>query len=650
MIVRLLALLLAFAPAQVESTGPAPELRSVEWLGTPVASPDGKHVVSISSSFAWLLNARTGEPLFLVKAGNLPEYRDFWQWAQFSADNKHLLLWGDRGSLAYVDVEHPRLLSYESGPSPSGEIAKMISPDLAELLDANSERRYQLDAFAKLKASASQGDYWEEVAIDPDGRATIECHPKLGLAAFQPGDSVPLWKLGGFRLPFVNARSGTLIVKRRVGGAHTVLDLLSGNILWPLPERFVLRAPPAEIGNHHILIADEDGAALTRFEARSGDVDGVLPRSKGVTKQVGVLSATVAWVVSEDGRVETISAADGNTIASRHVPGATRASSQSGRLVVLSEAGKAHVFEGPSLDLVGEFQAGTHLEIALGGSKCLAWGAGVRGVRIHSLPDGELIMQHATKSFQIDHAAWDRTGRVVAGIGRDRLPTLWRDGKRIVLPSLPRSLSVAMNPDGSRLALGRGRSEIDILDAETGQHVQTLRVEDWRIMDEEVVHVEFSPCGKYLVGTTSGFESVQVWFTGTWDKVWVHNFQQGNQFPVETKIDPQSERLWLWGVANARDCCFDLASGEQVFDVESPGFHTFSPGPEGLLTATIQGHALVLLDSTGTPVLRRLDLGQLGVVVATADGKISGDAAAMSRAFVRIGEGFVRADAVGDDR
>jgi WD40 repeat protein/DNA-binding SARP family transcriptional activator len=208
--------------------------------------------------------------------------------------------------------------------------------------------------------------------------------------------------------------------------------------------------------------------------------------------------------------------------------------------------------------------------------------AGVTGVTIYRVPDGEVEVHIDTSPFPMTDVAFSPDGQHLVAGGFDRLATIYALDGTVVLRLFGHEGNVegiAYSRDGTRIATSGIDGTARVHDATTGEALLTLAGHGGA-----VINVDFSPDGS-LLATAATDGTARVW-----------------------DVRPEGDREWL-----------TITRQPALIDV------TLSPDGSWVGTSGQDGSAR-LFDADGRPVaelthdgvLRRIDFSPDGSLVATA--------------------------------
>jgi WD40 repeat protein len=382
----------------------------------------------------------------------------------FSSDGRTLAMIGSGRVIRLVEVE-----TGKQKAELRGHLAAISSlaftPDGRTLLSASDDgtirvwdpvsppKEKSVHGFARNSISLAWRSYGPALCLSPDGRHLLSVYTNQ---TFSLWDTVRLAEGEPHPLPFTNTTSGAVAA----GGRLAAFGSRSGELmLWDAETGQARFFPRPETNNIHRLVFSLDGRSL------AADYDTKIPSQMSVGYQrrtvrvwdVGTRKETRVFDTEGEFPVALTFSADARTLMVGFSKGSVK-------LWPLDGPGGAATFPGHSQQVGG---------VAL-------------------LPDGKTLI-----SAGGDIRFWD--------IGTRRENAL-------KLSPRASASSLALSPDGRRLAAGASDGRITLWDVASHQEVATL--EGHR---EEVMQLAFTPDGDHLVSASK--DQLRVWRAPSWTEI-----------------------------------------------------------------------------------------------------------------------------------
>ncbi len=464
---------LAFSPdGQTLASGSQDRTARLWNVSTGVRASSGA-ATGVGQQAQELSRARNDAELAAAKDGRTPtEWREGLQFTNHTGGSGSLAFPPDGGTLAMIGSGRViRLVEVETGKQKAelrGHLAAIsglaFTPDGQTLLSASGDgtlrvwdpvpraKEKSVHGFARNSISLAWRSYGPALFLSPDGRHLLSVYTNQ---TFSVWDTVRLAEGERHPLPFTN----TTMAAVAPGGRLAAFGSRSGEVmLWDAETGQARFFPRPETNRIHLLVFSLDGRSL------AADYDTKSPSQMSV----GYQRRTVrVWDVGT--RKETrVFDTDGE------FPVSLTFSADARTLMVGFRKGSLKLWP-----LDGPRGAATFLGHSGGGGLAL-------------LPDGQTLV-----SADGDIRFWDMGTR--------------RENALKLSPRATAS-SLALSPDGRRLAAGASDGRITIWDVASHQEVATL--EGHR---EEVMQLAFTPDGDHLVSASK--DQLRVWRAPSWAEI-----------------------------------------------------------------------------------------------------------------------------------
>ena len=443
-------------------------------------SPDGRKVLSASRDRTLRLwNAATGAEIASLKGlEDLKDYDNLINAIGFSPDGRRiacaskdnvLRIWdGESGAQAATLRGHRAGKEVASTWQDLGVYGFAFSPDSRTVVTASEDHTlkvWDVESGTDLKTLRGHRRAVLACAFAPDGRRLVSGSSDRGLRAWDPDT--------GAEIAVIGSHESNVSWCAFASDGRRLLSYGDDVALWDAAD---FRKIASVRGDSRKIVGCSFSASGNRFVTFAGDYT------------IGI------WSAETGERVNTISLGSMSFLRGAILsPDGTRVATQQDKAV--------NVFDAQTGEHLSTFQEHgdrvTALAYSRDGSRLVSgsWDSDLRLWAANQATEGPGLKREI-----VDLASSPAT-TIVASASRQGIASLWdrNDGREILsiraAPELSGLASVAMSPDGSRVATSASFRGVAVWDARTGERTAETPETEWAA-------TMFTPRGDFLIGTT----------------------------------------------------------------------------------------------------------------------------------------------------